>query len=217
MFGFPNLASGLTLNTAGISLLGQGHAALWGLLSGDNGWGIYLTGTTTLAFSVDSVNELAVRADTAVADYKTETGAFTTYDKVQQPREYPLRLIVGGSAGERSNFVLWLEASRGDVTQLFDIAMPETSYESVTLMSYSFQRSSSSGAALIIADCVFREVRIIPQTYVNSATGQTISTQQTTANAAAPSAQPPSLLQRVTAQVPGTKTITKIAARLGWS
>lgn len=214
MYGIPNLLSGVSVKSVTTGILGAAQGALWGLLAGDSGWHIYNAGTTTEAIALDSISEFNLRSETQLADYKIETGGFVTYDKVQKPNEIPLRLIKGGTAAERGNFLTWLEANR-DETTLFDITTPETGYTNVTLVGYSMSRNSSSGATMIVADCLFQEVRLIPQTYVNSATGATTTT-QTTTNASAPSAKPPSVLQRVAAQIPGGGTLLKIASKLGW-
>src|ERR1700741_3756169 len=129
MFGFPNLASGLTLQNTSIALLGQAEAALWQLVTGDAGWALYNTGTTNAPVSIDSIVELVLRGESQLADYKIESGGFTSYDKVQRPNQIPLRISKGGSAGERANLALWLEAAVADGTQIYGLATPETFYE----------------------------------------------------------------------------------------
>lgn len=214
MYGIPNLLSGFSVKSVVTGILGAVEAALWELLAGDSGWAIYDAGTTLPSVDVDSISELNLRSETQLADYKIENGGFVTYDKVQRPNEIPLRLIKGGSPDDRRDFLFWLNENRGAAT-LFDIVMPEATYTNMTLVGYSMSRTASSGASLIIADCMFQEVRLIPQVYVNSATGKTTST-QSTASASAPSAKPPSVLTRVAAQIPGGSTALKIASKIGW-
>lgn len=214
MYGIPNLLSGVSIGSVKTGILGAAEGALWGLIAGDSGWNIYDAGTTKVSVGVDSISELNIRSETQLADYKIESGGFVTYDKVQKPNEIPLRLIKGGSATDRGNFLVWLESNR-DETTLFDIITPETSYTNMTLVGYSMARTASSGSAMIVADCFFQEVRLTPQTYVNSATGATTTT-QTTTNTSAPSAKPQTALQRVAAQIPGGGTLLKIASKIGW-
>ena len=201
MFGIPQLLSGVSVKNSAVGLLGRLESELWGILGSAGDWGVFTTGTSDPAVLVDSVAELSLRADTAVANFKIETGGFVSYDKVMKPFEVPIRLTKGGAAADRKIFIDWLEEARQNTT-LFDIVTPENAYTSMTLASYTINRASGSGANLIIADCNFQERRNVPQVYLNSQTGEyaiTVSTE----NAAAPVDQPPSLLKRIMPQIPG--------------
>lgn len=166
MFGLPNLLRKAPQAIA-ITLLGNNVSRLMDFLFPAPNWGVFLPGTTTPAFVVSSVAELDIGAETAISDYPIETGAFATYNKVIMPNAFSLRLTRDGSETQRAAFLNWLEVVRQSL-DLFDVLCPERTYRNVTLKSYRVTRTSESGAAMIVADCIFQEIRQTPAIYSNS-------------------------------------------------
>ena len=166
MFGIPKLLKNAP-KAVGISLLGRAASSLFGLFSTTVNWGIYKRGTSQPAFEVTSVVELDVAGESQVSDYPIENGTFTTYNKVVQPNLFSLRITRDGSTDKRSAFLTWLKNNAGNF-ELYDVLCPEGAYKNVTLKSYRVTRNSSSGAAMIVADCLFQEVRQIPAAYTNT-------------------------------------------------
>lgn len=130
-------------------------------------WGVFLPGTTDKAIEVSSVVELDLAGESAVSDYPIETGSFTTYNKVILPNTFQVRMTRDGSETQRAEFLNWLSVNK-DATTLFDILCPEVVYPNATLRGYRVSRSSSSGAAMIVADCLFQEVRQVTTLYKSS-------------------------------------------------
>jgi len=166
MFGIPNLLRKAP-GAIAITLLGNSVSRLMDFLFPAPTWGVYRPGTTTPAFEVSSVAELDLGGETALSDYPIETGSFTTYNKVLMPNVFSIRLTRDGSENQRAAFLNWLQAVLQSL-DLFDVLCPERTYRNVTLKSYRITRTSESGAAMIVADCIFQEVRQIPALYGTS-------------------------------------------------
>lgn len=161
--GVPNLlnrAASATLPT----ILGNAAAALWNYLFPAQQWGVFLLGTAFPAVTVTSVSAIGARKESAVSDYRIESGSFTTYNKVETPRAVPIRITREGNVTERGALLAWAEANV-IATSLFDLVMPEARYPNMTLQSYSIERNAASGAGLVVLDCVFQQVRELPAQY----------------------------------------------------
>jgi hypothetical protein len=169
MFGIPNLLRKAPKAIA-LTLLGNAVNFVVDFLFPAPTWGVYLAGSTTPAVAVSSVTELDIGGESKVSNYPLENGTFATYNKVIMPNMFSIRLTRDGSEDERGVFLNWLQVNAGTL-DLFDILCPENAYSDATLVSYRVSRSSQSGAAMIIADCIFQEVRQIPALY---GTGQII-------------------------------------------
>lgn len=146
------------------TLLGNAAASLWNYLFPAAQWGIFKPGGATPAVIVSSVVAVGARKESAVSDFRLESGSFTTYNKVETPRAVPIRITREGNAAERAELLAWAEEAVV-ATTLFDIATPETAYANMTLQSYSIERSAQSGAGLIVLDCLFQQVRQQPALY----------------------------------------------------
>lgn len=166
MFGLPKL---LTPSPRAIvlTLLGNTANRLMDFLFPAPTWGVYKTGTTQLAFDVSSVFDLGISGSSVISNYPIEEGTFTSYNKVVNPNTYPIRLARDGSQSQRTAFLNWLENSKNSF-DLFDVLCPERTYKNVTLESYRIIRTSESGAAMILADCLFQEIRQIPAAYTTT-------------------------------------------------
>jgi hypothetical protein len=166
MFGIPNLLNNLP-RAIGFTLLGNLANTLTDLLFPAPNWGVYISGTTTPAFNVSSVAELDIGGESDVSDYPLEDGTFATYNKVRTPNMFAIRMMRDGSQAQRAAFLNWLQVTTGGL-DIFDVLCPERSYLNATLKSYRISRTSGSGAAMVIADCIFQEVRQIPAVYSSS-------------------------------------------------
>lgn len=171
---------------------------------------------------IDSVMQLSVNKGSDLSNYRIETGSFTTFNKVEKPRQIKIRLIKGGKEEERQLFLMWLEKrSKGysyEKTKIvnknkivfgrnvyyqnntFDIYMPEVRYENMTLVDYTVSRETTNGAYIVIADCIFQEVREITFQYKNSKTS----------NAKNASDQPTTETISVLANTPSPNALSKL-------
>lgn len=163
MFGVPNLLNGIIKRTA-ITLLGNIVSDVWDFLFPGAVWGIFETGSTTRAIELSSVVEVDISADSRVSDYPIQTGSFVSYNKVANPNFVTLRVTKDGSETSRLGLLQWLEQNKGETT-LYDILTPESRYASMTLVSYRISRSARSGAAMLIVDTLWQEVRQIEAQY----------------------------------------------------
>lgn len=163
MFGAPNLLNGIIKRTA-ITLLGNVVSSAWDFLFPGAVWGVFNSGGTSRAIELSSVVEVDVSADSRVSDYPVQTGSFVSYNKVANPNFITLRVTKDGSETSRVELLQWLEENKKDTT-LFDILTPESRYSSMTLVGYRLSRSARSGAAMIVADTLWQEVRQIEAQY----------------------------------------------------
>jgi hypothetical protein len=168
--GVPNLLKNAK-KAIKLTLLGNGISALKSFLFPGATWGVFEVGTTNSALEVSNVMEVDISAESHTSDYVIQSGSFTTYNKVQMPLITTIRLTKDGGEQSRQLMLAWLEKNVAD-TSLFDVLTPEFRYASMTLIGYRMSRSARSGAAMIVADCLFQEVRQRPATYINSNAAQ---------------------------------------------
>lgn len=164
--GIPSLLKNAP-KAIGITLLGNLANKVWNFLFPGPTWGVFKVGTNDIAIEVSSVGELDAAAEALVSDYPIQTGSFTTYNKVRRPDIITIRLTKDGGDDNRLQLLNWLNQNMTD-TSLYDILSPEWRYPSMTLIGYRLSRSARSGAAMIIADCLFQQVRENPPVYSSS-------------------------------------------------
>jgi hypothetical protein len=163
MNGIPNLLRNAP-RAIGLTLLGNAAQAIVDFLFPTPTWGVYEPGTTVKAFDVSSVAELGIGGESAVSDYPIEDGSFTTYNKIIMPNGFSIRMTRDGSESLRAAFLKWLEFSKNNPV-VYDILCPENVYTNATMRSYRINRTASSGAGMIVADCIFQEIRELPAQY----------------------------------------------------
>lgn len=168
--GIPNLLKKAPKAIA-ITLLGNLLNSAYDFFFPGAKWGIYAHGSETLLMGFNSVVEMAVTGESVVSDYVIETGSFESYNKVEMPNTYNLRMSQDGSLETRSLTLDWLSAQIKD-TELFDILTPEKVWQKVTLISFKNNRNSDSGAAMLVVDCIFQEIREKDATYSNNKTAK---------------------------------------------
>lgn len=161
--GVPNLLKNAP-KAIGLTLLGNAASALWNFLFPGPTWGVFDVGTTDRSVAVSSVSEIDISAESRVSDYPIQTGSFTTYNKVKLPNIVTIRMTKDGQEISRAELLSWLDLHVNAQT-LFDVLTPEWRYPSMTLVGYRMNRSARSGAAMIIADCLFQQVRELPAAY----------------------------------------------------
>ena len=166
MLGIPNLLKKAP-KAIGITLLGNAVTAVYNYFFQPPKWGIYLAGQSTPAMPVSSVVELDISGESMVSDYPIETGSFTTYNKVQRPEYFGIRVTQDGAQNTRTELLSWLKNNK-EATTVFDVVCPEFTWLNVTLVSYRITRTARSGASMVSADLIFQQVREIPAQYSSS-------------------------------------------------
>lgn len=161
--GVPNLLRN-TPRAIVITLIGNAINSLWNFLFPGPQWGVFLPGSADPAVAVSSVVELGASGRSIVSDYPLQSGSFTSYNKVQTPDVYGVRLTSDGNEQSRAIFMSWLETNKNQTT-LFDIVCPERRWPNATLTDYRIIRSAESGASMITVDCIFQQIRDKPAAY----------------------------------------------------
>lgn len=153
-------------------------AAVAGKLGGVNG------GTPVI--TPDSVLSLEWRGEERISDYPLMDGTFSSFNKVKVP--YDLRMVMTcqglnyvqevlqsvtqqidqalgnlglafGQPMDRPAFLQQLDAMLDD-TNLYDVVTPDKVYKNVNLVSYNHAKKNDEGATMIVAELLFREVRV---------------------------------------------------------
>lgn len=157
LFGVPNLLKNAP-KAIGLSLLGNAVTSLWNFLFPGPTWGVFNVGTSDPAIVVSSIVEQDISAESRASDFIIQSGSFTNYNKVQTPNIITIRMTKDGNESSRQEFLQWLNDNIA-ATTLFDVLSPEFRYPNVTLIGYRMGRSARSGAAMIVADCLFQQIR----------------------------------------------------------
>jgi len=176
--GMPSLLSKLPAPI--VSVLGSAISSAWASLFSAGEWGIYNSRETTKPIKVTSVISLGVRSSATLSDYPLESGSFATYNKVKRPADIPIRITREGSEADLREILKWLEAQTRAIS-IYDVVTPEVRYPGVTLVEYTVQREASNGALMVIADCIFQQVKQLPAAYSGGGTknAQDAATQAT--------------------------------------
>jgi len=161
--GIPNLRTYTKSLTT--TLLGNAINSLWDYFFSTK-WGIYKTGTTTVAVEITGVGSAYIMGESTVATHPISTGAFYSYDKVKTPRLVRISLIKDGAASSRVELENWVETARQS-TEIFDILTDTQTLISFTLKDYTFPKDLQTGYKCV-ADCVFQEVILASETYSSS-------------------------------------------------
>lgn len=161
--GVPNLLRNAP-RAIGITLLGTAVSGLFNLLFPAPKWGIFIRGSENSDVSFSGINAVDIAADSQASDYPIQTGSFTSYNKMARPNIFRVEIARDGSAEERELLLKWLEKNVGEPT-LFDVVVPERRWANATLVSYRISRSARSGAAMLLVDCIFQQVRELPAAY----------------------------------------------------
>ncbi|SAK87950.1 hypothetical protein AWB75_06005 [Caballeronia catudaia] len=141
----------------------------FGFLPGDTPQWVLCDDEGNALVTPDAVVDLGFRGEQRVASYPVEQGSFASYNKVGQPQELTLRLACGGRNMSRDVFLLELEYLLGSLT-LVNVTTPDETYRDYNLDRLDYQRRSSSGLSLIVAEIHLTEIRISAQaSYSNTA------------------------------------------------
>ena len=106
----------------------------------------------------DSYREIEDSKDFNIPRYPLESGGFESYNKVEQPGEVHLALMVGGTDARRQTFRHIID-DLASSTRIVDILTPSRTYTSYNLIHVDAQRSADSGAQLLTLRLTFQEIR----------------------------------------------------------
>jgi hypothetical protein len=213
------------LGNIGIGVLGKAYSSLFNYLFGYAQWGIYttpggytnsITGAavsagSTVAVAVDSVLSLDVEKESTVSDFVIESGSFNTYNKIERPREIPIRVTKGGTEADRAVVMKWAEDNVIS-TLLFNVMTPEKTYTNMTLSRYNMRRDATEGATLLTLDLFFIEVREVSVSMFDSTTGTS-----DTSNAKNPGDLPTAGTILTQAKSVANDVAAKVSDAIGWA
>lgn len=120
-------------------------------------WGIF-DASGLQAFNYQSIVDFDYKQDWPTSDYPIEEGGFQSYDKVELPFDVKVRVVSGGSEGERQALLDSVHAAAGTL-DLFTVVTPEKTYASCNISHIDYKRSAASGVGMIMIDIWFIEIR----------------------------------------------------------
>jgi len=146
-------------------------------------WGIYDASGQQLVIVPDSIVGVDFRAESRVADYPIENGAFGSYNKVQEPFDFCFTMTCSGDAGTRKAFLDKLKELKDSCT-LCSAVTPEDTWKNITIERYDWRRDARSGVQMLTVQVMACEVRPVTGNSYTQQTGQTPAqaTQQTLQN-----------------------------------
>lgn len=156
-FGIPNLLNTIANVSNQISLAVADGLLIYQKFQQPT-WGIYNAGGS-LAIIPDSILSIDYEREWAISSYPQEQGAFQNYNKVQFPFENRVQITKGGSIEEKQLFIDTLESIAASL-DLFDIITPEQTFFNANIYRIGLSRTANSGAALLVYDVSFEEIRI---------------------------------------------------------
>jgi len=158
--GIPALLSQVNNIENTVSLLTSDVQSVLGMFAGPT-WGIGFNGVFQII--PDSIVSVEYKKDWRVPNYPQEQGAFQTYNKVTMPYDARVQMTKGGTVAERQEFLNAIEAAAGSLN-LYDIVMPEITYQNANIIHYDYRRTSTNGVGLLTVDIWLLEVRVTATT-----------------------------------------------------
>lgn len=193
--GVPQLPRSLSFPAGPPPALGLPVAIgrLWQSLFATPQWGIY-DSENNLRLRPDSILDMGYRLESNVSDFPVQGGTFASYNKVEMPYDFSLRVVKGGSQQDRANFLSDCEFLARSLS-LFTILTPERTYTDANITRLEVQRRGAGGAYFLSeVDLYFKQVRQVAAQYTTYAAN--------TQEAQEPGAQPPTNQGRVQGVTP---------------
>lgn len=116
-------------------------------------------GPFTLAFDY--------RKETLISEFPIENGSFAAYNKVERPGNPVVTLIVSGTEDQRTAFLDAVDSACTS-TDLYSVVTPEFVYYDHSIESYTYQRTNSRGANVLIVELSLKEIRSISAAYATA-------------------------------------------------
>ena len=169
--GLPPLPFGVNVYV-GVAILTADAISLPG--STPQQWGLYLDGEPVVV--ADNVLAFGFKKAARISKYPQEQGAFASYNKVATPAEPRLRYSTGGTLADRQAFLASIDALIGDLN-LYDVVMPEMTYQNYNVVNYDFDRNADN-AGLLEIDVWLEEIVVAGASTFSNTTSPSDSGQQ---------------------------------------
>ena len=134
-------------------------------------WGLYTQGSDpTPVLDVDTVIDLKFGDTSKVSDFPVEEGSFASYNKVIAPYQPKIKVIVGSSKDGQTSSQVRIKNLLQDLfeevrsTNIYDLHLPETYYEGVTVEKYDYSRTAAKGRGMLEVDITLMQIiEVSPQ------------------------------------------------------
>ena len=147
-------------------------------------WGIYTVGSQTVTGQniytpteggTLSVLSFGFTRAMQVSDFKVEApnpnqgAAFASFNKVYQPAQPVITLSLDGTDGEKTDFLAAIDMACGS-TAVYNVITPDTPAggNTYTLERYSYQRSATHGADLLIVEVSLTQIEQVTAALSNA-------------------------------------------------
>ena len=159
-------------------------------------WGIYDAAGKVQVLNPDSFLGIEYINSHRVSNYPVEKGSFAYYNTVQDPFSARVKMAIGGSENDRTNFLNTVDTLSTSLN-LYTLVTPEKTYANVTIERYDYRRETNNGAGMLVVNIHFLEIRLailqystqpttVPASQITNSTTTTGTASQT---ATAPHAQ----------------------------
>lgn len=135
-------------------------------------WGVYLP-TGKAAITPDSFIDLDYVNSSRISSYPVEEGSFSSYNKVQNPRDLRVTLAKAGTQADMSDFANALESMEASL-DLYTVVTPNRSYTKMNVERCDYRRELRHGAGIIIASLHFVEIRQASAAYSSAASNSLV-------------------------------------------
>lgn len=182
--GVPNVLRGAEnalASVGNLAVMATTDAALVSNIFQAPQWGIF-DSSGSAVIQADTVLAVDFRREYRVANAPQEDGAFTSYNKVQEPFDARVTFAYSGNGSimdaitsggfigsaitgvdaarsRRGRFLSLLEAAVAS-TDLFSVYTPEIDYPSANIVHYDYRRETRSGVSMLTVDVWLQEVRV---------------------------------------------------------
>ena len=172
---------------------------------GELPWGIYTSANQPIYTPTDggtlSVLSFGFTRSMQVSDFPVEANntnqgaAFASFNKVFQPSNPVVTLALSGTEGEKIAFLAAIDAACQS-TDLFNVYTPDASYSgsdgSCTIERYSYQRTATHGATMLIVEVSLKQVLQVTAALTNvSVASENASSESESSPPESPQAQSP--------------------------
>ncbi len=154
-------------------------------------WGVLDSDGAPVALA-DSFVSMEFNKDWTISKNPVAPNSFSAYNKVERSYEGRVIFSKGGTEAARSSFLTDIDAAVAS-TDLFSLVTPDATYINANLISYSYERRSEKGVALLLVELHVEEVRVTVTTAFSN-TKSPMSNGAVNGGTVQPKVAPPGLL-----------------------
>lgn len=144
------------------------YADSWGIFNSDTNEALYSPsdGSVLSFFSYSFSRQMQISDFPIEANSPDQGAAFASFNKVFQPANPIVTLILSGSEADKQDFLAILDfACRS--TNLYMVTTPEGTFGDYSIESYSYERTAQRGATLLKTEISMKEILQVQPYYSN--------------------------------------------------